>query len=760
MSDSDRRYSEAEMGSTGPGAVEPTRSGLMGESSLSELEDWTAEAPHAPASDEFGGECQKCGRYEPVRPVRLMHVMSFVVFTNWATHDLVLCRECSTRAATVALAQSATLGWWGFPWGLMTFKALWLDLKVLFTWSRLPKAATALLVLVSLSLPLAFVGWIVQSESTPAAKERRAERKQAEATGNVASDEVANLVERGHEKYGTGDYQGAFSLYRKAHRELPDSSVINHMLADTSVMLGDLEQALPYAEKAYELDTEPGNTALYSWLQLVLGNEERARRLAADIEGTDGLEEGDFYWLQMLYIDLEDWSALERLAVAGAQLGPEEASYYRGLRLTALVGLDRVEDARTLWQGMSPQDRALPVAEMAGELLNMRTEPRAEVEGLIERWVEDDYSIDSMERFAAAADRAGELPAVRSRIAAWLADPSTPGEALLVARPWFEDEPSWFGLLDRRLETSPDPMIGLLRIAELDRVTQRDQITQIARPLVEGQGPLARVLAAMYLDAKLTPMAPGAANDFLERYVSEHPDREVAALLLAERRIETSPESARTLLESLSEKDRARRALQAEEDQDLAWRNALRLAGVELLIAEGDLGEAERLAQELVGEPLDPYRRPASLSVLRAEIALARGKWKAVRRYVDEVLDQEPQSWPPAMVLRWAAQAAQGKKTTWKMDVAKWRRAMGSEVEQVRSYSGQAILVAEGVTDLDHLRAVVGAHQPETIRLVVALERAAVGSLDGKALAPVLASPRPQAFAVRVARQIDTASSS
>jgi hypothetical protein len=75
--------------------------------------------------------CPSCG----TTTVRLNatitgEVMSFLVFTTYKKKIKVGCPLCLDKANNNALAKTAILGWWGFPWGIIrTPQAIVLNLK-------------------------------------------------------------------------------------------------------------------------------------------------------------------------------------------------------------------------------------------------------------------------------------------------------------------------------------------------------------------------------------------------------------------------------------------------------------------------------------------------------------------------------------------------------------------------------------------------------------------------------------------------------
>lgn len=66
------------------------------------------------------GPCPICLREGRPVDVHASHrVVSLLFVTRWATRRHVCCRRCGRRKQALALLASATLGWWGLPWGIV-----------------------------------------------------------------------------------------------------------------------------------------------------------------------------------------------------------------------------------------------------------------------------------------------------------------------------------------------------------------------------------------------------------------------------------------------------------------------------------------------------------------------------------------------------------------------------------------------------------------------------------------------------------------
>jgi hypothetical protein len=64
--------------------------------------------------------CPKCKQNHGAIDVHEHHrVHSLVLMTQWSTRRNVCCRRCGRREQLLSTLYCATLGWWGFPWGLL-----------------------------------------------------------------------------------------------------------------------------------------------------------------------------------------------------------------------------------------------------------------------------------------------------------------------------------------------------------------------------------------------------------------------------------------------------------------------------------------------------------------------------------------------------------------------------------------------------------------------------------------------------------------
>ena len=155
-----------------------------------------------PTESELESEpCSECGQ-QPARTQEYMYVMSFLVFTRHSRYPAHLCRSCATRSALGEQLKSALLGWWGVPWGLMTFQALWVNSRALLRWSTLSAGVAVLAGLAGLALPFA-LGYYIYDTSR--------EQARAEATGDWISEEVVAVGVRANERFKVGDFTSLVS---------------------------------------------------------------------------------------------------------------------------------------------------------------------------------------------------------------------------------------------------------------------------------------------------------------------------------------------------------------------------------------------------------------------------------------------------------------------------------------------------------------------------------------------------------------------
>jgi hypothetical protein len=82
---------------------------------------YTSQERQKPAPDLDPICCSSCGKVtaQP-RSVVYWSVVSAVVLTRRSPRQGIFCSSCARKAALKASLTSALLGWWGFPWGLLS----------------------------------------------------------------------------------------------------------------------------------------------------------------------------------------------------------------------------------------------------------------------------------------------------------------------------------------------------------------------------------------------------------------------------------------------------------------------------------------------------------------------------------------------------------------------------------------------------------------------------------------------------------------
>jgi hypothetical protein len=65
------------------------------------------------------GNCPRCQGPGPVDIHTSHRVWSAIAMTRWSSHPVLCCRSCGTKAKLGSAVFSMSLGWWGFPFGLL-----------------------------------------------------------------------------------------------------------------------------------------------------------------------------------------------------------------------------------------------------------------------------------------------------------------------------------------------------------------------------------------------------------------------------------------------------------------------------------------------------------------------------------------------------------------------------------------------------------------------------------------------------------------
>ncbi|MCP4653911.1 MAG: hypothetical protein GY856_00690, partial [bacterium] len=614
--------------------------------------------------------------------------MSFIIFTRHAEYDAILCRRCATSQGLKELAKSALLGWWGIPWGLLTLKAIWINIRSLARWSTLPAGAPPLLAAAALAVPLA-VGCFVW--------DRTREAESGKATGDYVSEAVASWVERGHERFNAGDSEGALEFYLRAHEAAPDSGVINYLLASTYFNLGAAPTAFAYARRAEEIDpNDASKIALHGVLELGLGKREEAEACAGRLVGKTLADYDDVGWTVELLYNLEDWQELLRVSELGMGSFPD-ALHFRFMQLSSLLALDRIEDFRAAHEVLAEEERQDESIRLAQKVFLMRTEPLSQIGSLTAGWVEG-YPPTVMQQLATAAERSRQLPPVRAAVREWLHDPKTPGDAWATASPWFAQQ-RWPQELDDYLAVRTETSPGLLRLQTMDPVRERDRLLALADRLRNLEHPLTPWIDVIYF-THATGKLPRArrSSEFVE-HVTEHPDHIPCRLALAHHLLEDEPAAARVLIEELK----------SSLSEDPAFAHAVRLVDTMLLIVEERLDEAATTISAIPPGIVLPFVVPAIVDLEAAEIAFHRGDEKTLHERLEQTLaTDDPGAVAAGLVLRWSAQLAAGRELGYRSDVDRLLERPGEELEAGLSPSLQSILLAEERVDVAWVSRVTG----------------------------------------------------
>lgn len=701
----------------------------MGDSSPLEPK-WFPDA--VAAGDEE--PCMRCGA-TPTRVNDYMRVMSFLLLTRHTTFRARLCRRCATRVGLAELGKSALLGWWGIPWGLLTFAAIFKDLRSLFRWSTLPKAAVVLVSLLVLALPVGVAAWFLRGEMRT---------KEAKQTGDWGPTEVANLVNQGHEKVNQGKPEEALAFYLQAHEQAPNSSVVNYSLATTQLRLGDLRQALRYAARAEELAPKHvGYAALHGWLLQRTGDLDAARAKAKAIAGRQPEDPADGHWMVSLFYQLEDWPGLEAAARTAAQKFPAE-HYFPPFQLLALLGRDDLRGyAATRATVESQLDSADDNVKLASLVYSLRTAPAPRLEPLFAAWIDPGYSEVAMRQLVTATQRAGHLERAREEVRKWLRAKATPGDAWMQAGQWLP-EPVLTADLDAYLSVRHEPAPTFLRIQSLDPLRDGPRRRALAAAARDVEHPLASTLDAVYVGESRREMTAAAWKAEMQQHLAAHPDHASCRLQLASEVIEEDPAAALTMIDEAAKGEPA----ELMPSIDLLRAEAMTAASKSVLAVQ-ELAAAEAASGN---DPLVVGRA----EMLRIELALEEGDGGAVRQHVTAIDSSDAEGRAAALVLQWSAELAARQPITYRADVDAWLAAADpAKLRASRSRSTQSLLLLEGKTDAATMAMAVGPAASPTLPWVTLLRDAArSGSADAAAIDAVADATPHYAWAARIARVV------
>ena len=680
------------------------------------------------------GPCLLCGA-TPARTNDYMRVMSFVVLTRHRTVKARLCRGCATRFGLTELGKSALLGWWGIPWGLLTFAAIFKNVRSLFRWSTLPQAAVPLLGLLAFAAPVGVGAWVMHD---------RLRTQEAKQTGDQASEEVVKLVNQGHTLVNQDKPKEALAVYLEAHERAPDSSVINYSLATTYVTLGDLHQAVRYAARAEELAPKRlHHIALHGWLLRRTGDTAGARAKAQTMAGLEPEDPGDAQWMVNLLYDLEDWPALDAAAQTAVRKFPGESSL-PPYRLFALLGRDDLSGYAAAREELSKKlDPADDNVKIASTIHALRTAPAAALDPMFQGWAAHGYSDVAMRQLVTATERAGHLEEARRRVRAWLRAKGTPGDAWMQAGQWLP-EPVLAADLDVYLAMRHEPVPTFLRINSLDPLRDGPRRRALAAAARDDEHPLASTLDAIYVYEARRQETAAAWQAEMRQHLAAHPDHAGCRLQLASAVVDEDPALALTMV------DEAAKGAAAE------LRPTIGLVRAEAMTDEGKAVLAARAlaaAEEASGNDPDVVARA---ELLRTELALEEGDDAAVRQHVTAIDDSDAEGRAAALVLQWSAELAARQPVTYRADVDAWLAAV--DVAKLRaslSRSTQSLLLLEGKTDAATVALAVGPASSPTLPWVTLLRDAARrGEADTAAIDAVADGTPRFAWATRIARHV------
>ena len=70
--------------------------------------------------DTRHGACPKCNRAgSPVDVYKAHRIWSVLILTSWSSSPELSCKSCATKRQIGSIFFCGTLGWWGFPWGII-----------------------------------------------------------------------------------------------------------------------------------------------------------------------------------------------------------------------------------------------------------------------------------------------------------------------------------------------------------------------------------------------------------------------------------------------------------------------------------------------------------------------------------------------------------------------------------------------------------------------------------------------------------------
>ncbi|MGJ8673499.1 hypothetical protein [Rubritalea sp.] len=78
------------------------------------------EKMHEMVMAVYNGNCPRCRKKNgPVDVHKAYRVWSAILLTSYSTHPVPTCKSCAVKRQLGSIAFSGSLGWWGFPSGLI-----------------------------------------------------------------------------------------------------------------------------------------------------------------------------------------------------------------------------------------------------------------------------------------------------------------------------------------------------------------------------------------------------------------------------------------------------------------------------------------------------------------------------------------------------------------------------------------------------------------------------------------------------------------
>jgi tetratricopeptide (TPR) repeat protein len=234
---------------------------------LAEPEVTSTTAAHEPALQP--GVCQRCGAHGAKR-AEFMRVMSFIVVTRHWRYEGQLCPSCTALVGMKELSISSALGWWGFPWGLMTLQALWINGKSLLGSNHAGRIGAAAV--------LSGIVWCGSALVRHGVAQQQ-ERADAERTGDWVDDKTAEEFNRATALCDAGQFEAALAPIRRAYESAPHSSAINAVYGYIEMSLGHPDKARPRLEAAVRKDPEDFDSLnMLAAAHLQLGEPEKGAK--------------------------------------------------------------------------------------------------------------------------------------------------------------------------------------------------------------------------------------------------------------------------------------------------------------------------------------------------------------------------------------------------------------------------------------------------------------------------------------------------